>query len=470
MNGYSLRTITFVPIVCLSLLIAASGCSSLQNYTKRSAPARASIMAGNFQGALARFPEEAAKGKDEVLIRIERAIILQDLGEFKQSSAEFEQAMGRIGEFEDRAVISASKSASEVGTLVLNEQVMPYEGEDFEIILLHALNAVNYLMRGDLEGARVEVRKSYERQEQLSAKHEKEMQKAQADGHFSDWERSFDKADSKGYAQLKEKASTVVSLYQNAFASYISELVYELGGESDDAYIDLKKAYQAYPSCRSIQRDLVRLSRKIGFREDQELWEKQFGKPKTYPKDSVDVFVIFSYGLAPYKVPLNIPIPISRGFTFASLPVYKFSPSNIFGGLVTADGLNEETSTVFDVDAVAARNLLDDYPIIFVKQIARSYLKAKATSQLAHNYGDAGAILGIFASAITEQADLRAWSSLPKQIQVARLFVPGSSADISIRDLPGGYSSTVQIPKGASHMIVYCRATQNGLAIYTKSF
>ena len=367
-------------------------------------------------------------------------------------------------------MISASKTASEVGTLIFNEQVMPYEGEDFEIILLHALNAVNYLMRGDLEGARVEVRKSYERQEQLSAKHEKEMQKAQADSHFSDWERSFDKADSKGYAQLKDKASTVVSLYQNAFASYISALVYELGGENDDAYIDLKKAYQAYPSCRSIQRDLVRLSRKIGFREDQELWEKQFGMPKAYPKDTVDVFVIFSYGLAPYKVPLTLPIPISRGFTFASLPLYKFSPSDIFGGLVTADGLNEETSTVFDVDAVAARNLLDDYPIIFVKQIARSYIKAKATSQLAHNYGDAGAILGIFASAITEQADLRAWLSLPKQIQVARLFVPRSSADISIRNLPGGYSSTVQIPKGVSHMIVYCRATQNGLAIYTKSF
>jgi hypothetical protein len=28
----------------------------------------------------------------------------------------------------------------------------------------------------------------------------------------------------------------------------------------------------------------------------------------------------------------------------------------------------------------------------------------------------------------------------------------------------------VRIPKGVSHMIVYCRATQNGLAIYTKSF
>jgi hypothetical protein len=427
LKGYSLRAAIFVPVFSLSLLITLSGCSSFQNYTRHSAPARASIMAGNFNGALATFPETAVTGKDEVLIRLERGMILQNAGLFEQSSHEFELADKEIRDNQDRAVISASKTASEAGTLILNEQVMPYEGEDFEIILLHALNAVNYLMRGDLEGARVEVRNSYESQEQLSAKHEKELQKAQEDSHYSDWERSFDKADSQGYAQLKDKASTVAGLYQDAFASYISALVYELGGESDDAYIDLKKAYLAYPSCRSIQRDLVRLSRKIGFKEDQGQWEKKFGMPKAVPKDSVDVFVIFSYGLAPYKVPLNLPIPISRGFTFASLPLYRFSPSGISGGLVTTGGLNEETSTVFDVDAVAARNLLDDYPIIFVKQIARSYIKAKATSQLEHNFGGAGAILGIFASAVTEQADLRAWLSLPKQIQVARLFVPRSS-------------------------------------------
>jgi hypothetical protein len=140
------------------------------------------------------------------------------------------------------------------------------------------------------------------------------------------------------------------------------------------------------------------------------------------------------------------------------------------GGAVISNGMIEDTSTVFDVDAVASRNLLDDFPIIFVKQVARSYIKAKATSRLAHDHGIFGAFLGTLFSAVTEQADLRAWSSLPKQIQVARIFVPKSAKDVSIRTLPYGNSSAVQIPKGASHVIVYCRATENGLAIYTKSF
>ena len=465
-----MRISTIASIAWLILMLAISGCSSLQNYTHKVAPARASIVPGNFQGALVTFPEESAHGKDEVLIRLERGMILQDLGEFEQSSAEFEKAAGKIKDIDDGAVISASKTASQAGTLLINEQIMPYEGEDFEIILLHALNAMNYLMKGDLEGARVEVRKSYERQTQLSEKHEKELQEAQKDTHWADGENSFAKADRQGYEGLKEKAGSVNGVYHNAFASYISALVYELGGESDDAYIDIKKAFQDYPSCPSLQRDLIRLSRKIGFRQDQELWEKKFGKAMKTEKDTIDVFVVFSYGLAPYKAPLTLPIPTAHGFVFASLPVYQFSPSVIHGGRVTTGGMSEETSTVFDVDAVAARNLLDDFPIIFTKQIVRSYLKARMTGQLAKDHGIGGAIFGTLFSAITERADLRAWSMLPKQIQVARLFVPKSTKDISIEYEPGQASSTVQIPQGASHVIVYCRATENGLAIYTKSF
>jgi uncharacterized protein len=454
----------------LSLLIVLSGCSSLQNYTYKVAPAKASIMAGNFQGALETFPSESAEGKDEILIRLERGMILQNLGRFEQSSEEFEKAAGKIKEVDDRAVISAGKTATQAGTLLINEQIMPYEGHDFEIILLHALNAMNYLMKGDLEGARVEVRQSYERQTQLSEKHEKELQDAQKDTHSADWESSFVKADRQGYEDLKEKAGSVYGVYHNAFASYISALVYELNGESDDAYIDTKKAFDAYPSCPSLQRDLIRLSRKIGFRQDQDLWEKKFGNAIKIEKNAIDVFVVFSYGMAPYKAPLTLPIPTAQGFVFASLPVYQFSPSVIHGGRVIAGSMIEETSTVFDVDAVAARNLLDDFPIIFTKQIVRSYLKARMTSRLAKDHGVGGAIFGTLFSAITERADLRSWSMLPKQIQVARLFVPRSTKDISVECVPGQTPSSVQIPQGASHVIVYCRATENGLAIYTKSF
>lgn len=458
------------PVAGFILIFALSGCSSLRNYTLQTAPARLSVSQGDFQKALAMFPEELTTGKDEILFRLERGMLLQCLGLFEQSSAEFESAASKAREYKEKAVISASQTASQAGTLLINEQIMPYEGHDFEIIMLHALNAMNYLMRGDLEGARVEVRRSYERQKQLSERHEKELDEARKEPRAAAWERSFELSDPQAYMTLKEKASGVWSVYHNAFASYISALVYELGGEPDEAYIDLKNAYKAYPSCPAIRKDLVRLSRKLGFRQDQQNWEEKFGPTMKMPKDGIDVFVVFSYGNAPSKVPLNIPIPTSHGFVFASLPVYRFNPSSIWGGRVTAAGMDEETSTVFDVDAVAARSLMDDFPVIFVKQIARSYLKAQATSRLAKDHGAGGALLGTLFAAVTEHADLRAWSMLPKEIQVARLFVPKTALELSISSLPAGGSATVQIPRGASHMVVYVRAAQNGLVTYTNSF
>lgn len=459
-----------MPAIGLILVLATSGCSGFQNYTLKSAPARAAVSAGDFQSALATFPDESAQGRDEILIRLERAMLLQDLGLFEQSSAEFEKVSDKIREIDERAVISAGKTASQAGSLMINEQVMPYEGEDFEIVLLHSLNAMNYLLRGDLEGARVEIRRSYERQRQLSEKHEKELQEARKDPLSGDWERSYEQADPHGYGRLKEKAAGAYSVYHNAFASYVSALVYELVGEPDEAYIDLKNAIQAYPSNPSVQRDLLRLSRKLGYKDDREIWQKRFGPAGSIPKDHTDVFVVFSYGLAPYKVPLNLPIPTSHGFVFASLPVYRFSESSIRGGHVVIGELDEDTSTVFDVDAVAARNLLDDFPIIFVKQIMRSYLKARAISSLSKNNSSTGAILGTLFSAVTEHADLRAWSMLPREIHVARLFVPKSARAITINALPQGGSATVEIPEGTRNMIVYCRATENSLATHTKSF
>ena len=186
-------------------MFVISGCSSLQNYTLKTAPAKVSVSRGDFQGALTVFPEDSAQGKDEILIRLERGMILQNLGLFEQSSAELELAVGKIRENEDKAVISAGRAANQVGTLIINEQFMPYEGYDFEIILLHALNAMNYLMRGDLEGARVEVRRSYEWQKRLSEKHEKALEEAHNEAHSSDWERSFEQADLSGVRKSEGK-------------------------------------------------------------------------------------------------------------------------------------------------------------------------------------------------------------------------------------------------------------------------
>lgn len=457
-------------MVLAILSMSIQGCSSLQNYTRIATPARTEISRGYFQKALDVFPEKSAKGRNEVLIRLERGMILQDMGQYAQSAHEFEQTDKIIKTYEERAVISAGKTASQAGTLFINEQFMPYEGKDFEKILFHTLDAMNYLMTGNLVDARVEVRRAYEQQEILSERHEKEMEKAKEEVGIQGWQRSFEQADRQGYERIRSKAASVYSVYHNAFASYLSSFVYELNGEPDEAYIDLKKALIASPGSKSIQMDLIRLAKILNYREEAEQWEARFGPGEKIKKQSIDVFFVFSSGLAPYKQAVTFPIPIRRGFVFASLPIYQFSPSWIAGGEIEFDGKKVQSSVVFDTDAVASRNLMDEFPILFAKQIARSYLKAEATSRMAHNQGDWGAVLGTLLSLVTEQADLRTWSSLPKEIQVARTFVPVSTKEIFIKTLPTASGTLLTVPPGTTHLIVLCRATDSGLTIQTKSF
>ena len=122
-----------------------SGCGAFSNYTKNTEKARSSISQGNFQQALAEFPESSAKGGDEILIRMERGTLLLAIGDYQNSSKEFELASKLIDKQDSGAVISASKTASQGASLLVNEKVMAYEGQDFEKVMVHTLDALNYL-------------------------------------------------------------------------------------------------------------------------------------------------------------------------------------------------------------------------------------------------------------------------------------------------------------------------------------
>ena len=461
-------------ILYLILLTALSGCAAFSNYTKNTEKARSSISQGNFQQALKVFPESSAKGGDEILIRMERGTLLQASGDFQFSTKEFELASSLIDKQESRAVVSASQTASQAASLLVNEKVIPYKGQDFEKVMVHTLDALNYLMMGNTEDARVEIRNAYRIQQNLYEAHYKDIEKAKKDSQGVNYEDSFKGSSSDSYNRMKQTASSIFSVYQNAFAYYISSLVYELTGEEDEAYIDLKKALLSAPNCAAVQKDLTRMSRDLGYRDDLDKWQNQFGKTAPVPKDSIDIFVVFDLGQAPYRKEFKLVLPIPTvGLMSVAVPVYAYVPSNVTGGYVTANSRSEATSLVSDTDAIASRNLLDDYPILLAKQAVRAAIKGTATREAGKQFGSWAQLAAGVASAITEQADLRTWSTLPKQIHIARLFVPKGTSELTVSALPGvpgRFSKTIQIPTNARHIVVLARASDNNITVSSKSF
>lgn len=461
------RTSWVIASICALLL---NGCAIFQDYTRTSAPARLAVSAGDYAGALNVFPPGAARGGNEILIHMERGTLLQAMGNFQDSTGEFEAAAAAIAASERRAVVSVSQGAAGAASLLINEKTLPYAGADFEKIFIHTYNALNYLMLKDLGGARVEIRNAYRRQQELQDRHYRELEQARKETRASEWEELLSRTDPAAYERLTQSAQGVRNIYQNAFAYYISALVYELHKETDEAYIDLKKAYDAAPSCRFIQRDLMRLSKALRFGDDFERWTSLFGPEEPAPSDGIDVFVVFEAGLAPYKEQLTIPIPTASGLFSAAFPAYRFTPVPALSGRVTCGTSAETTCLVSDTDAIAAKDLLDRFPILFVKQIARTALKAAATHGIDQRRGSGTAFLASIVSLITEQADLRTWSTLPKQVQVARLTAPPGARQVKIAALPGGWHTSLDIPDGAKHVIILARAPGGVLTVQSQAY
>ena len=59
---------------------------------------------------------------------------------------------------------------------------------------------------------------------------------------------------------------------------------------------------------------------------------------------------------------------------------------------------------------------------------------------------------------------------LPKEIQVARLFVPEGTPSLEIRSASTGRNGRIDVPEGARHLVVLCRATDAGLHLQTKAY
>jgi hypothetical protein len=440
---------TSVMIVALAL----SGCSVLQPNNRELLSARAQLGAGNPTQALAELQK-----RDDLCGILDRAMILADMGKPNESNAEFDRALGQIKDFERRATVSATEVAAGAGSLLLNDKVLEYQGEGFEKVLIHAFKARNYLMLGKEEEARVEILNANRRQDEERKRHQDLIDAAKNDEagqkavNFGALSSEIDKQ----FAPSADILRRLDNVYQNPFATYMSAVVYELNNEFDDAFIDLKKAYQMthHPV---VAADLRRVAAKA-HRQDE---LPALGlSAQAGVSAGGNTLVIIGNGVAPERVELKFPIPTPNGVLFAAVPITRAVPTNL--SEVEVLGSNGEvlgrTHMMVDVEAMAVRNLRDHYPAILIRQAIRLAAKggAAAAAKSQAGGGTAALAVDIFSTlfnAVTEQADLRAWYALPRSIHVARVNLPAGTQQLKLRllDLAGQPFREVDVPVVAAN-------------------
>ena len=455
----------FSLLVLATCLGACATTSIFIPYPARADSYRQAIATGNFQAPLQDL-DGRRTSEDKLLFLMERGRLEQLAGNTDASLADYSDAIAAYRASDDRATVSASRTVALGAALISNDNSIPYEGAPYERIFLHQFQALNYVAKGDLEGALVEVRRANGLQEQARDAHEKLIEDARSDADQK--KVSVDPGKYQQYfGPLDDAANRVKDSFQNAYTFYTSGLLYEASGKLDDAYIDYKRALEIYPDNPYVQQDVLRLAQALNRSADVTALSERVKLLPPPPPGSGAVVVLYEEGFAPVKRAVTVPIPWPYVWFTVSFPVYTDSwaagpPLHISNG---AQALN--SAPIVDVQALATRALKDDIYPMLVRQTLRAYAKHELQQQLQQQGGDLLGFLGMAYNIISEQADLRSWLTLPHSAQVARLLLPAGPQTLALQT---PYTQTTVTVPVSSGRITLLRVTNAGGRLYMASY
>ncbi len=385
--------------------------------------------------------------RNAILYFLDRAMMLHLAGDYAQSNRFLDQAEKRIDELYTKSL------TAQTGAMLTNDNTLPYEGEDFEKVLIHVLGALNYSLLGQWDEALVEARKVDHRIDLLNDRYEKK------------------------------------NVYkEDGLAFYLSGLLYEAKGEINDAFIAYRKALGAYESYQKnygtplppvLASDLLRVTDSLGLTEEHETYRKRFpGTSWTTEKDlkSQSEVIFLSYsGRSPVKEDFFIDAPIPDGkngiyILRVALPKFVPQPNPVTvtevhlipvdggGGPRPGAAISRRAFLAEDIAAIAKKDLEDRIARITAKAIARATAKYLASRAVRKGVADktgndplAGLLTSLgtnIYSLASEQSDKRSWRTLPGEIRMARLTAPPGTYTLAVEyyDSTGGFMARKSFP------------------------
>jgi len=276
-----------------------------------------------------------------------------------------------------------------------------YKGDDYEKVLINAFEAINYLELGNLDEALVEVRR-------LNNK----LYKFKFEGK-------------KNYEQ-------------NAFAFYLSGVIWEADQKWDDAYIAYKHAYEINPNFPSLKEDLIRAAKQAQRPEDYRMWREKFPeaeRTQTRKRDQGELIIVYQQGWGPRKKPrpemprLPMLVPVNSNTVQSEVVVTPIDPKSDFA-------LKEplRTERIHSIEDVAIKTFEDQYAALVAKRVGGIVAKEVIADQVRQKNELLGLVVWAALHA-TDRADLRQWSSLPESLQLARLSLPPGKYRVQVRGI-----------------------------------
>lgn len=451
--------------VSLLAAISLTGCAgAMRQYSAEVGTSARLIASNNLDAALSNL--EKNNSSKDMLYFLEKGELLRQKGDLPASTETWRQADAHIRIDESDTATGTAKLTQSVATYLVNDKVGNYPGEDFEKVVLSSRLALNHIAQNNWDMARVEIKKSHEREALIARAQEKQVAELQ-EKQKSAGGTSTSIRELKGYPVEtidNPEVNALVNSYQSAFSHYLAGFVYEALGEPGLAAAGYRKAIELRPNLPILESALAGLDdRTAPGRTSRDPLPSKNDKKKKQPVSAApppkgaEVLIVLENGLIPGKksVPIHVNVPYigADGFMKASFVALSFPtivdsqpPTPVQGMLI--DGQPVPMAEVTNYGNMAKRALKDAMPMIMVRTISRAAVRI-AAQRAAERQGEkqGGALLGaiaklavVAAGAITEQADERSWRLLPATTSIARLNLPAGEHVLTVRTQAGDKS------------------------------
>lgn len=454
MNGVRFKKLSIFAVLGLLSLPFFTGCNAPKSHL--------AIFNGHFE----RFDYENSalfarkkisknknpKGED-LLWALQLGTVQRIQQEHTKSTETFDKAEEMLKYYDEQSTLGDG-----IGATVVNENIIPYRGEEYDGIMVNVYKALNFMAEKKLELARVELNRALDRQRRAKEKFNEEIRKLQAELEKDQQKNEFSKSNAENPKTQEILAEKYPNLYNfeaypdfvNPFATYLAGVFFNIVSDHSKAVDLLKESYGMVGDNAYIAEDLLITENILD------------GKGKL----DDTIWLIFENGLGPVKKEFRLDIPLFVAtdevkYVGIALPELEFRDRAYQYLVAEVDGNDYKTSLVSDMDRVVQTEFSKDFKGILTRAIISTTAKAVAQYAIKKQDSSGNSIASILVAAYsfaTTAADVRIWTTLPKDFQIARFPKPKNG---KLKVTPAGANPfEINIP-GCNNAIVYVRIPAN---------
>jgi len=387
----------------LTLALAfLSSCAS--TYDVKASTAHAAFYRGRYDQAIKLIEHVSPAHRDKLLHLLDYGMILHGAGRYEDSNKVLTEAEKVADQ------LTAKSVSREVGATLWSEEGTEYSGDKYERVMIPVIRMLNYVMLDDWQGAMVEVRRV-----------QYWVERTYGSGHRFD----------------------------NAFALYLSAVIWETLGQINDAFIDYRALMNSRQKIPYYALDMKEINKTLGLTtaypsKGSLAWQAGPG----YRSKDGQLLVIVEAGRAPYFVSEYV----TDGVFTVSMPTIIIRSPSVQYADVSVDGKSlGRTYSFYNIVSDILKALKDRRRRSFVRKMIKvpvqtglytaGYELAKEDDTASQLAGISLALLAISMSA-SEKADERSWRTLPAEFQIGRFYLPSGTHEIEIK--PSGGSASIK--------------------------